>query len=174
MELRLDVDQAVAIQGAFHRAPAIALDEMETTIGSLMLYLQRETQENTPTDLGALRSAFVTDVQAFTQLDAVFGTLSNALPYAIPVELGTKPHFPPLAPLADWALRHIEYFTDGEGVPDPWQIARGIQRKIGRQGSPGYGMARFALLDGRQTIAAEFADCAARITARIAAEGGAA
>lgn len=167
--LRLEVDQAVVISRAFARAPAIALDELETTIGSLMQYLQRETQENTPTDLGQLRSAFVTDVQAFTQLDAVFGTLSNALPYAIPVELGTKPHFPPLAPLVSWVERKLELFgAEAEAA------ARGIQRKIGREGSPGYGMARFALLDGRDTIAAEFAECAARITARIEAEGGAA
>lgn len=175
MDLRLDVENAVQITAAFAQAPEIVLDELEATMGSVLLYLQRETQERTPTDLGQLRSAFVTDVQSFAQLDAVFGTLSNALPYALPVELGTKPHFPPLAPLADWALRHIEYFSAGSGddVPDPWLIARGIQRKIGRQGSPGYGMARFALLDGRETIAAEFAEAGARITARIEAAGNA-
>lgn len=170
--LRIEVEQAVEVTRAFAQAPEIVMDELETAMGSALAYLQRETQENTPTDLGTLRQAFVTDVQSLGLLDAVFGTLSNPLPYALPVELGTKPHFPPLQPLAEWAMRHIEYFITAEDpAPDPWAIGRAIQRKIGRQGSPGYGMARFALIDGRETIAAEFADAAGRIAARIAAQG---
>lgn len=172
MELRLDVETAGVISAAFAKAPAMVVAEMESTMGSVMLYLQGQTQDRTPTDLSNLRNAFQYTVQSSEGFGLVVGTLSNALPYAIPVELGTKPHFPPLEPLADWALRHIEFFVSAENpTPDPWQVARGIQRKIGRVGSPGYGMARFALLDGRETIAAEFAECAARITARIADEG---
>lgn len=174
MDLRLDVENAVQITAAFAQAPEIVMEELETAMGSVMQYLQGQTQERTPKDSGLLRSAFTTEVESARGFDLVVGTLTNALPYALPVELGTKPHFPPLAPLADWALRHIEYFSDGSGeTPDPWAIARGIQRKIGRQGSPGYGMARFALLDGRETIAAEFAEAGARITARIEAAGNA-
>lgn len=175
MDLRLDVENAVQITAAFAQAPEIVMEELETAMGSVMQYLHRETMDRTPKDSGLLRAGFIPEVESARAFDLVVGTLSNALPYALPVELGTKPHFPPLAPLADWALRHIEYFSSGSGddVPDPWQIARGIQRKIGRQGSPGYGMARFALLDGRETIAAEFAEAGARITARIEAAGNA-
>ena len=174
MDLRLDVENAVQITAAFAQAPEIVMEELDSAMRSIMLYLRGQTQDRTPTDQGTLREAFIEEVMPEPQFDRVVGTLTNALPYALPVELGTKPHFPPLAPLKDWAARHIEYFSDGSGdAPDVEAIARGIQRKIGRQGSPGYGMARFALLDGRETIAAEFADAGARITARIEAQGNA-
>jgi hypothetical protein len=168
MELRLQVETAVQITRAFAAAPVIVMDELETAMGSALLYLQRETVENTPSDLGTLRNAFITDVYVSTGLDAVFGTLSNPLPYALPVELGTKPHSPPLDPLIGWVERKLDLFGD-----EAEAAARAIQRKIGRVGSPGYGMARFALIDGASTIQAEFAEAAARITARIAAEGSA-
>lgn len=166
--LNLTVETAEQVTRAFAQAPGIVLDELATAMGSAMQYLDRETRERTPTDMGTLRSAFITDVQVLESLQAVFGTLSNPLPYALPVELGTRPHYPPLEPLIGWVQRHSQYF---DADADPEEVARGIQRKIGRQGSPAYGMARFALVDGRATIEQEFADAGARITARIADEG---
>jgi hypothetical protein len=138
---------------------------------SVTLYLQREAAENTPTAAGTLRSGWTTSVDVITQLDSVFGRVSNPLPYALPVELGTKPHFPPLAPLINWVEQKLNLYGD-----EAEAAALGIQRKIGARGTPGYGMARFALIDGRSTIEAEFTECAQRITARLAemGKGGAA
>lgn len=167
MQVRVNVHDAEAIAAAFLHAPDIVLDELAVTMGNITSYLARESAENTPTAAGTLRSAWYTQVDTVMQLDAVFGRVGNPLPYALPVETGTRPHFPPIAPLINWVEQKLNLFG-----PEAEQAARGIQRKIGRYGSPGMGMAHYALADGRATIAAEFDECAQRIVARIGAQGG--
>lgn len=169
MEVRVQLDNAAVITRAFAQAPAMVLDELETTVGSLMAYLHRETAENTPTAAGLLRQAWITRVDVLAQLDAVFGRLTNPLPYALPVEVGTKPHWAPLAPLINWAEQKLHLAGD-----EAEAAARSIQRKIASRGTLARGMAHFALADARGTIEAEFADCAQRIKARLADTGAAA
>jgi hypothetical protein len=165
MQVGIELQTAVQVSRAFARGPEIVLEELAIAVGNSMEYLQREAQENTPTDLGTLRQAFIPDTYVSPQLDAVFGTLTNPLPYALPVEMGTKPHYPPITPLIGWVERKLDLFgAEAEAA------ARGIQRKIGRFGSPGYGMVRFAMIDGRSTIQDEFDQAARRIERRIAVE----
>lgn len=133
---------------------------------SSLLYLEGQTAERTPVNMGTLRRSYTSEVSQF--IDAVFGKMSSPLTYALPVEMGTKPHFPPMEPLINWVESKLGLYGD-----EAERAARGIQRKIGRFGTPGYGMARFALIDGQTTISAEFADAAERITARLASAGGA-
>lgn len=175
MNITLNLSDAHALASAWITAPAVVIDELETAMGNATLYLEGQAKERTPTDLGALRNAFTSTVWAFS--DAVFGRVSNPLSYAVPVELGTKPHHPPLAPLISWAERHPDFAqhferqADGVTFIDFEAAARAIQRKIGRFGSPGHGMLRFALLDGQDTIRAEFSEAVQRIVARLAAPG---
>lgn len=162
MRIGLDVTTAAQLTAAFAKAPEIVLDELETAMGSAVAYLLRETQENTPTASGVLRRSFFGRVDVLASLGAVFGTVGSSLAYALPVELGTKPHYPPLAPLISWVEQKL-------GITGEEAEARAlaIQRRIGLVGTPGYGMARFALLDGRDSIQAEFDDAAERIQARL-------
>ena len=169
MRVLFSVDNAAAISQAFFEAPAMVLEELETTMLSVTAYVMGQAQERTPTSEGTLRNAFIARVTTSQYLDAVFGEVTNPLPYALPVELGTKPHYPPIAPLEDWVTRHLD-FADHFGG-DIYAAAKAIQRKIGRQGTPGYGMLHFALRDGRSTIEAEFAECTGRIQRRLAATG---
>lgn len=164
MNLQIELDQAVQVQRAFAAAPGIVLDEVTRAVGSSMAYLHREVVDGTPKDLGTLRGAFIYDVTRSELLDAVFGDLTNPITYALPVEMGTKPHYPPLEPLIGWVERKMDLFGD-----EAEARARAIQRKIGRFGSPGYGMVRFAWIDGQSTVKAEFAEAAQRIEARIGA-----
>lgn len=164
MQLTLDVSTAAAVSGAFMRAPQILLEELETAMGSAVSYLLRETQENTPTAMGTLRRSFIGQVDVIAMLDSVFGTVSSPLPYALPVEVGTRPHHPPLEPLITWAQVKL-----GLAGPEAEDAARAIQRKIGRLGTMAHGMAHFALRDGRETIQAEIAEGAQRALQRIGA-----
>ena len=166
MELRLSIELAGALTRAFAQAPEIVLQELETATGSALAYLQSETAERTPTDLGTLRGAFVPAVYVSPGLDAVFSELANPLPYALPVEMGTRPHYPPLEPLVGWVERKLQLFGD-----EAESAARAIQHKIGLVGSPGAGMAHFALLDGRSTVEQEYRDALTRAMGRIAAAG---
>lgn len=154
----------MVISRAMLSAPAVVMDELTEAMRKSVEYLRRETVERTPHQSSNLRNSFTTDVQAFG--DAVFGKVSSPLTYALPIEMGTKPHYPPLEPLINWVEAKLGLYGD-----EAESAARGIQRKIGRFGTPGYGMAHFALLDGQSTISAEFADAATRITARLADAG---
>lgn len=164
MQITLDVATAAAVTGAFTRGPQILLEELETGMGSAVAYLLRETQENTPTAMGTLRSSFIPRVDVQQMLDSVFGSVSSSLPYALPVELGSKPHYPPLAPLITWAK--VKLGLAGEEAES---AALGIQRRIGHHGTKPVLMARRALDDGRDTIRAEIGEAAERALRRIEA-----
>ena len=56
--------------------------------------------------------------------------VSVTAPHAPHIEYGTRPFFPPLGPLARWALRKGIAEDEGEA----YAIARNIQRKIGNEG----------------------------------------
>jgi hypothetical protein len=165
MQVTISMEAAEVIGRAWATNPDLAMDELVTAMNGSLLYLVGQVRERTPTNQGHLRRSFDTKTTVF--MDAVFGEVNNPLTYAMPVEMGTRPHFPPLEPLIDWVEAKLGlYGSDAEGA------ARGIQRKIGRFGTPGYGMARYALIDGQDTIRAEFDDAAERITLRLAQLGG--
>jgi len=107
-----------------------------------------------PKDIGQLKSsirAVPTAAGARIVLDA---------PHAGIMELGSRPHFPPLQPLIDWVRRHVGHVAKDLGVRTPHApkstrtkrgaalmaryvdyereivaVARAIQRKIGRKGT---------------------------------------
>jgi hypothetical protein len=56
---------------------------------------------------------------------ATGATVAVTAPHAAPLEYGTRPHFPPVAPLEEWARRH--------GMPG---AGFAIARKISIEGTP--------------------------------------
>lgn len=68
-------------------------------------------------------------------------------PHAMALELGTRPHTPPLGPLIEWVRRHrLAFGIEGKGTArdkagrftaaaEVVTIARAIQRKIQREGT---------------------------------------
>lgn len=171
MDIRIDMPSAQAISAAFAHAPEMVLDELATTMGTVTEYLRRETgevmAERGVNASGLLRDSFIPRVDVISQLDAVFGSVTSALPYALPVELGTKPHTPPIEPLINWVELKLDLYGD-----EAEARARAIQRSIARRGTLGRGMAHQALADGRSTIQADFEECALRIQGRIASAAG--
>ena len=174
MQVSINVDAALVISRAWATHPDLVMEELEQAMGSSLVYLQGQVVERSkirPGDAheglvtGHLARSFGITTQVF--MDAVFGEVNNPLTYALPVELGTRPHFPPLDPLINWVEAKLGlYGDDAEGA------ARGIQRKIGRFGTPGRFMARDALAFGRDSVAQEFSDAAERIVKRLAKLGG--
>jgi hypothetical protein len=165
MRIVISAPAAAAITRAFAEAPELVMDELDTAMGNALTYLQGQVIERTPEHLGTLRSAFIPSVTRL--VDAVFGQLRNPLPYALPVEMGTRPHWPPYAPILAWVEAKLG--LDGDEAES---AATGIQRKIARFGTPGYGMVRFALIDGASTIVGEFEEAADRIVGRLAGTAG--
>ena len=65
--------------------------------------------------------------------------VGTSLPYAEPVELGTRPHFPPVQSLEEWVKAKIS--QDPKEIPG---IAFCVARKISRDGTKGVFMFRDA------------------------------
>ena len=66
--------------------------------------VQRDAKRLAPVDTGALRSSITPEVKS--ENDTLVGVVGSNLIYAPFVELGTRPHWPPIASLTTWARRH--------------------------------------------------------------------
>ena len=163
---------AAAIARAWGSHPELVMHELETAMISSLLYLKGQAAERSKlrpdgqegANRGHLARSFDHRVTMF--MDAVFGDVTNPLSYALPVELGTRPHYPPIDPLIDWVEAKL-----GLAGEEAESAARGIQRNIGRRGSVGRFMARDALAAGGSSIQGEFEDAAERIVTKLAQLG---
>lgn len=142
MEIRIDVANAEVISRAFLQAPAMVMAELERSMNRATDVLWSHIEGNTPKRTGLLAQNWISDVEV--RGDQVVGTVSNALAYAIPVELGVQPH-----------QRTVKNVT------------------FTHPGFPGRKMAQTGLAESLPAIEREFTECAQRITARLAAADGA-
>lgn len=104
-DVRIDIREAAALADAFDKSPKIVTEELTAATWEASLLLEREVKENTPTGVGGggglKGSISAREPQVLS--DNVIGMVGTPLAHAVPVELGTRPHFPPVQPLADWA-----------------------------------------------------------------------
>ena len=85
------------------------------------LSIQKRAKKNCPVDTGRLRSSIEIELLAV----GLVGKIGSAVPYALYVEKGTKPHFPPTSALRGWSRRVIS----DEG------LAYVVARKIAAEGT---------------------------------------
>ena len=62
--------------------------------------VERSAKEKVPVDTGRLRQSIASEIQTTK------ARIGSNLTYAPFVEFGTRPHFPPLAAMQPWAVRH--------------------------------------------------------------------
>lgn len=162
------LDGGDALRAAFIRAPDIATEEMLAAVWEAELLIQRETQEETPSGAsgGSGLRATISAREPRVLADNVIGEVGSSAAHAVPVELGTKPHMPPVQPLVDYALHKL-------GVPAEEAEAVGmrIAWKIKAHGTKGAFMFKKGFDRGRDQVGRILAKGAARTVERIAREG---
>jgi hypothetical protein len=144
----LDTAQLERLGQAFRAAPQIAREEFSKGLLEALLLVEREVKENTPTGVtSALRGSVTSQLQGTAAGDELRGRVFSSLAHAAPVELGTKPHFPPLAPLRDWVIARL-------GVPaaEAESVALLIARKIASKGTTGHHMFERGLSDTSRQV----------------------
>lgn len=164
---RIELDsQAVQDYARYlKQAPAIAREEMSRSVEEALNLLEREMKENTPTGAhGLLRESITHQLRGAALGDGagVAGTVGSSLNYALPVELGTKPHFPPIEPLRDWVERKL-----GIGPEQSRSVAFLIARKISQRGTTGARMAGRAFDAAAAQVSAIIEAALPRIAARL-------
>jgi hypothetical protein len=70
------------------------------------LLVQTDAQKRAPVDIGRLRASITSEIRQAVSTGNVLGAVGSALGYAAAVELGSKPHWPPIKALEVWARRH--------------------------------------------------------------------
>lgn len=161
IDIHLDTREAAFLAEAWRQAPEIVTAELLAAIWESELLIERETKERTPVGVGAgggLRGSIAAR-EPKVLADAVIGEVGTALAHAIPVEIGTRPHFPPIQPLADWAVVKL-------GVPrdEARDVGFLIARKIAREGTEG----AFMFTRAFQAVRAQIDDAYVRARQRIA------
>lgn len=162
MRVEFDFSQLKRLAAAYERAPEIVDEEVERFVAAATAHLQAEVQDRTPTTHGTLRASIIGDVRRLPGI-GVEGIVGTSLAYAPAVEDGTRPHMPPVEPLAAWARQKLGV-TGREADRAAWAIAR----KIARVGTEGAHMFRDAFTANQPQIRDGLDECLVRIDARIA------
>lgn len=127
----IGVQSPERLADAFAAAPQRVAQIIGAALQEATLLVQREAQERAPTGVtGELRNSAFSDVTG--TLDQLVGVMGFTALHAEPVELGTQPHTPPLAPLVDWVEARL-----GMQGADAERVARAIQFKIRARGTQG-------------------------------------
>lgn len=98
--------------------PSAATAAMERGLSKGLTVIANQVKVETPVDTGRLRAGTTTEIRH--QGGDIVGVVGNNASYALFVEEGTRPHFPPPAALAGWAKR--------VGA-NPFAVARAIAKK---------------------------------------------
>lgn len=159
--LQADAGDVAALAEAFGRAPEMALGEVRLFMTLVTTHLKAEVQDRTPTGAHQLlRQSISNDVRL--QPNAVLGVVGSPLNYAEAVELGTKPHWAPIAPLEEWARLKLGLV----GIQAE-QAAKRIQYAISHRGTLGVGMFHRAYAANQGEISRQFRKTAQRIADRL-------
>lgn len=134
IELFVNARDLQALDAAYARAPAVVERTVARRMAGVVLDLQSDVQDNTPTAFGTLRASIGTDIEMKPGL-GVTGIVGTSLAHAVPVELGTRPHMPPVAPIKLWAEKKL-----GLTGKEAEKAAKAIAWKIFHRGTLGVGM----------------------------------
>ncbi|MEX0758523.1 MAG: hypothetical protein WD100_02980 [Tistlia sp.] len=169
IEIRLELPNARQILEAFEKAPEIVVEELGAATWEGSLLIQREVVERTPRGVGA-GGGLAGSIQARDPQIApglVRGEVGTALSYAVPVELGTRPHFPPIEPLQLWAQHKL-----GLSEVEAESAAYAIARKIKAHGSQGVHMFAEGFAATEEQLRTFYARAGERAVERIGQAGG--
>lgn len=161
----IDLSGMKRLEANLARNPAVVREELEAAVTEADLLLAREVAERAPVGAGGAAGLKGSIFHVEEINDArVVGLVSTSVAHAVPVELGTRPHFPPLEPLIDWVKAKFGISSEKEARGAAFLVARKISRK-GTQAQRPFGLT-FQALEGQ--VAAIFDRAAARIAARLA------
>lgn len=164
MRISLSAPALAQIHDAFARAPALAQRELLATMTDVTMLLEREVKDAMPSVSGLTRASVTSD--AFSVPAGVLGVVGSAQVSAVAVELGTRPHMPPVQALVPWVIEAL-----GVEPKRARSVAYLVARKIARRGTTAQKPFARTLERLEGHIVREFESAAARMAAAL---GGAA
>lgn len=176
IEHRVQFSGLAELAQSYAHAPEIVSDELMTLAVEVVQEMEAATKEATPTSHGTLRASITGDVVSLGSGIGVEAVVGSSLNYAPWVELGTKPHMPPLDPLVDWVkAKGLDLGLVGTSAKArkgrdevAVAIAERIRWKIAHYGTEGKAMFRKGFDATTAGLDARVGETLARVGARIA------
>lgn len=112
--------------------PKISEDVRVSKLTEALALLERGVKLKTPEGAGPIHLRDSIHPKVSISGKSVKGLLGTPLAHGEPVELGTKPHFPPIGPIQHWVEKKL-----GKSGSDAKSIAFAIAITIARRGTKG-------------------------------------
>jgi hypothetical protein len=103
MAITVSITGAAEVQRAIRNLANLAPQKLKAAVEDSTVTIHGEARRNVTTDVGFLKNSIDFEV---TTSSGITGEVRVGSSYGPYVEFGTKPHFPPVAPLEEWARRH--------------------------------------------------------------------
>ena len=168
MPVKIELAGFAELNAAWAKAPDIVREEMTAAMWESEFLIEREVKEKTPVGVGGgggLRGSIAAQSPEISS-DIVLGVVGTSMAHAIPVEIGTKPHFPPIQPLEDWVIHKL-----GVAEKDAHGVAFLVARKIAARGTLAIGMFHRTFSANQAKVEQIFSGARQRIAERLMASG---
>lgn len=127
MGFSLQLDGFEDLGAAFAVAPQLVREEALRAVTEADLLLKREIKDAMPTATRVSRASVFSRETALPE--GALGVVGSAQPHLVYVELGSKPHFPPIEALQDWVRVKFGYTSAKEIRQTAFLIGRAIARR---------------------------------------------
>lgn len=134
VRIYVDATDLERLAAQWDRAPKVFDDSVGGRVGGLMMDISADVKELAPTNQSTLKDSIAHETQVRPGL-GVTGIVGTSLSYAIPVELGTRPHIPPIEPILLWVKQKL-----GLRGREAVRAAHAVKWTIAKRGTLGVGM----------------------------------
>jgi len=160
-EIKIKVDDS-GIERLARQYPDVSKDVREEKITEAIMLLERLVREETPVGAGPIHLRDTIHHKVGSQGVKVWGILGTPAKYGESVELGTKAHFPPVAPLTHWVTRILG--IEGEKAES---VAYAIAVAISRRGTKGAQMFQHGFEIGKADVLRMLEEIPGEIVRRV-------
>jgi len=133
------------------KSPQMVMAELTRTLVGTSAMVQAQIVHKLPRGATSHLAQSVGMVGPIVTNNSAQTLIGSSLIYAAPVELGTKPHMPPIAPLVDWVTAVL-----GIEEPEAKTVAFKIARKISKKGTKGNFAYRDAFEQSQAAVKVQF------------------
>lgn len=149
-----------ALKRGFDQAPEVTRRELLAAATQGTLLVEREVKDGMPRHTGMTAASVASD--AFATPVGVIGTVGSSQPSATFMELGTKPHMPPVEALIPWVKAVL-----GVEPKRARSVAFLVARKIARKGTKPRRVFEKAAAATEGQVLRMFEDAAGRVAVHL-------
>ncbi|MEW8049309.1 MAG: HK97 gp10 family phage protein [Candidatus Thiodiazotropha sp.] len=136
LNITIESHDLKALDQAWEQIPELVQDELTAATWEAEMLLLREIKEDTPVGATSNLRQSIHAQAPVHHHQTVEGIVGTSALHALPVEMGTRPHFPPVEPLIDWVQAKLDIRDESEAEA----VAFSIARKIAARGTKGQKM----------------------------------